>query len=325
VAVAGPAVSNATTGVDVAGSPTGTVRNLTLSDVPIAVDAADDASGLRFAAVELAPRRTSGAVPVEVTFNASNAAVGTVQSMPSPAIPEGRANGTGPVRVVPNGGPTEVLRFDPAAVDAGNASVYRYDPGTGSWTEVAGTPDEANGTIATSVSPATDASEIYGAFTTAEPAPPTADAGANVTAGVGESVTFDGGNSTDDRGIVSHVWALGDGTVTTGESVTHAYGSPGSYTATLTVTDADGLTDTDTRTVTVGTACPRVDGTRTHDTDDDGLCDDLTGDRKRSFLDVVALLFVDPGSLTKAERALFDFDGDGSFGFLDVVTLLFEL
>ncbi len=45
-----------------------------------------------------------------------------------------------------------------------------------------------------------------------------------------------------DSDIVSYAWDLGDGTTATGARVSHVYGSPGRYTATVTGTDSDGMT-----------------------------------------------------------------------------------
>jgi PKD repeat protein len=66
------------------------------------------------------------------------------------------------------------------------------------------------------------------------------------------TVTFDSTGSHDPDGtIVSRRWDLGDGTVAADANPTHTYSSPGSYTATLTVIDDDGATDTAMVTVTV--------------------------------------------------------------------------
>ncbi|WP_203230966.1 PKD domain-containing protein [Nocardioides caldifontis] len=74
---------------------------------------------------------------------------------------------------------------------------------------------------------------------------------ASFTASVqGTSVSFDASASTDDTGIASYAWNFGDGTTGTGRTTSHTY-APGSYTATLTVTDGGGLTSTTTRSFTV--------------------------------------------------------------------------
>lgn len=64
----------------------------------------------------------------------------------------------------------------------------------------------------------------------------------------GETSFDDGGN------IVSWQWSFGDGTTDSGQRVTHHYTAGGCYTATLTVTDAEGLSTTGTQSVVAGPA-----------------------------------------------------------------------
>jgi PKD repeat protein len=82
---------------------------------------------------------------------------------------------------------------------------------------------------------------------------PFADANASPqTAEPGSQVTFDASSSTDvDGSIVSYEWAFGDGTTATGQSVSHAYDSTGTYSATLTVTDNEGAVSSDVVTIRV--------------------------------------------------------------------------
>ncbi len=65
--------------------------------------------------------------------------------------------------------------------------------------------------------------------------------------------SFDASGSTDDVAIVSYAWDFGDGTTGTGETTTHIYTDPGTYTVTLTVRDAAGNADTDVLIATVET------------------------------------------------------------------------
>jgi len=83
--------------------------------------------------------------------------------------------------------------------------------------------------------------------------PPVANAGPDTSAYTGEVVFFDGSSSSDPDGtIVSYAWDFGDGSPPAqGASVNHSYILPGIYTVTLTVTDNDGATATDTAIVTV--------------------------------------------------------------------------
>jgi PKD repeat protein len=67
-----------------------------------------------------------------------------------------------------------------------------------------------------------------------------------------ETVTFDASASSDSDGtIASYSWDFDDGSTGTGKTTTHSYDSVGNYGVTLTVTDNDGLTDTDTKNVFV--------------------------------------------------------------------------
>lgn len=69
----------------------------------------------------------------------------------------------------------------------------------------------------------------------------------------GAATRFDGAGSSDPRGsaLTAYEWDFGDGDGATGAAPDHAYARAGSYTATLTVTDADGLIGRATRAVTV--------------------------------------------------------------------------
>ena len=75
-------------------------------------------------------------------------------------------------------------------------------------------------------------------------------------AAVGEPVAFDGSGSSDDQQApteLDYSWDFGDGSDgAIGQAASHAYSAAGVYTATLTVTDAEGLSDTDVIEVTVG-------------------------------------------------------------------------
>jgi len=82
-------------------------------------------------------------------------------------------------------------------------------------------------------------------------APTTAEAGANQTVKLGEEVFFDAGGSTHLGFIDSYEWDFGDGANGTGLVTTHAYTSPGTYTANLTVHDLAGHVSSDTLNVHV--------------------------------------------------------------------------
>ena len=82
--------------------------------------------------------------------------------------------------------------------------------------------------------------------------PPVADAGPDQSVTVGEAAYFDGSSSYDPDGtIVSYFWDFGDGETSNEIAPTHIYYSEGSYYVTLTVTDDNSISDSDTAKVTV--------------------------------------------------------------------------
>jgi hypothetical protein len=69
---------------------------------------------------------------------------------------------------------------------------------------------------------------------------------------VNSVITFDGSKSNDSDGTLTKwLWVFGDNTNETGKTVQHAYLKPGTYTVTLTVTDNEGATNTDTTTCVI--------------------------------------------------------------------------
>ncbi|GGQ40908.1 glycosyl hydrolase [Couchioplanes caeruleus subsp. azureus] len=89
---------------------------------------------------------------------------------------------------------------------------------------------------------------------------PTAVAGADRTSGQAPlTVTFSAAGSSDpEGGGLTYSWNFGDGTTSTAANPTKTYTRNGTFAATLTVTDAEGLTGTATVTVTVGNTAPTV-------------------------------------------------------------------
>ena len=83
-----------------------------------------------------------------------------------------------------------------------------------------------------------------------------------IVAKPGQPIEFDGaGSQPGSSEILSYDWTFGDGVSgATGPMVSFAYASPGNYTASLTVTDANGMSDTATAEVQVaGEAQPTTD------------------------------------------------------------------
>lgn len=86
--------------------------------------------------------------------------------------------------------------------------------------------------------------------------PPVAAAGANPTSGVAPlPVSFSSAGSSDpDGSIVSYAWTFGDGGTSNAANPSHTYAAAGTYTATLTVTDNQGATGSQSVTITVNPA-----------------------------------------------------------------------
>lgn len=79
---------------------------------------------------------------------------------------------------------------------------------------------------------------------------PTVDAGEDKTVEVGEELTIDGSNSSDNVAIDNYTWAIG-GEKYYGMQVNYSFSNEGTYDITLTVEDEAGNTENDTITITV--------------------------------------------------------------------------
>nr|WP_240903724.1 collagenase [Chengkuizengella sediminis] len=77
------------------------------------------------------------------------------------------------------------------------------------------------------------------------------------TADVGEQVTFFGDSSSDSDGIItSYAWNFDDGDTSSSQNTRHTFTAAGIYNVSLTVTDDQGATNTDTITISVGSTTP---------------------------------------------------------------------
>jgi PKD repeat protein len=85
-----------------------------------------------------------------------------------------------------------------------------------------------------------------------------------------QGVSFNASTSTDPDGTISsYAWTFGDGSTGTGATPSHVYNTPGTFQATLTVTDNSGSTGTATNNVIVANHVAAVTlSFQTHDCDD---------------------------------------------------------
>lgn len=160
------------------------------------------------------------------------------------------STGTGDINVDPDlvtqGNGDQTLAFNSPAIDSGDPAI------TGPLTDLAGNPRPVNTGLGSRVD--------MGAFEYQSWRGPTAVATA--TAGnvvVGTQATFDAAGSSDpDALVLTYSWSFDDGATASGATVQHAFKTPGVHHATLTVTNALGLTSTTTTQVTVVAPTPTV-------------------------------------------------------------------
>ncbi len=97
---------------------------------------------------------------------------------------------------------------------------------------------------------------------------PVANAGGSYTGMAGDTVQFNGLQSADiDGQIALYTWDFGNGVTSTGATVGHVYPNAGTYFVTLTVTDNDGATHSQSTEVTIA-AIGDMDGDGDVDSDD---------------------------------------------------------
>jgi PKD repeat protein len=133
---------------------------------------------------------------------------------------------------------------------AGAVSVFAYTPNTTG-------PAVVSFDSVNAVDPsATPPVEPENQAPTASIAAPTID---------GLSVDFTGSGADSDGTIAAYEWNFGDGTTGSGATVSKTYDEAGTYTVTLKVTDDDGATGTDSRSVTVTEPVEPGDGVLAED------------------------------------------------------------
>jgi len=88
---------------------------------------------------------------------------------------------------------------------------------------------------------------------------PVVNAGSPVTVNAESSLTFSQATESGGTAPFTYTWSFGDGTNQSGSlDPSHTYANPGSYTATVTVTDANQLTSSSSVVVTVNDVAPTV-------------------------------------------------------------------
>lgn len=144
----------------------------------------------------------------------------------------------------------------------GSISAYLWNFGDGSQTATTATTSHSY-TVAGTYSASLTVTDNLGATSTittpviitnpvVENQAPTASLTTSITEGtIPLEVAFDGSTSTDpEDSTLTYNWNFGDGASATGATATHIYTSPGTFTATLTVTDDMGAYSSTTATIT---------------------------------------------------------------------------
>ncbi len=126
-------------------------------------------------------------------------------------------------------------------------------------------------------------------------------------------------------------WDFGDGTTSTDRHTVHVYESPGTYSVTLTAGKADFEHTTTAIDGIAATAPPPAIGgipgatSPPTDTDGDGILDDLNGNGRRDFADVVLYFNQMSWLAAYAPVSQIDCNGNGRVDFADVVWLFNRL
>lgn len=154
--------------------------------------------------------------------------------------------------------PDETLTFDGSDSDGGSSSItsYEWDFSDGSTAtgETVEHSFDSDGTYDVTLTITNEDGETDTDLVTVEiDSDPTAAFSVSPDNPIVEDdLTFDGTDSSGGVGsITDYEWDLGDGTTDSGEVITHSYAEEGSYEVTLTVTNDEGKSDSQTAIVDV--------------------------------------------------------------------------
>jgi PKD repeat protein len=179
-----------------------------------------------------------------------------------PSIPLPVAKPGGPY----NGNVGQTITFDGSQSTAPGGQTLTYawnfgDNATGSGVSPTHAYSSA-GTFTVSLTVTDTGGEANTAMTVAVVVPlPVAKPGGPYNGNVGQTITFDGSQSTAPGGqTLTYAWNFGDNTTGSGVSPTHAYSSAGTFSVSLTVTDTSGGTGTAMTSVVVNVIVPNVVG-----------------------------------------------------------------
>lgn len=148
---------------------------------------------------------------------------------------------------------------------------------------------------------------------------PTAQASADPISGYAAlTVHFTGSGSDYDGTIVSYGWDFGDGGTSDEQNPNHPYNNPGTYIATLTVTDDGGATDSDSVTITVTEPAnqpPTAQATTDRTSGYAPLDVHFTGDTSSDPDGIIVLYYwdFDDGETSNAENPSHTYQNSGTY------------
>jgi len=162
----------------------------------------------------------------------------------------------------------DLLGWSAVVTDAGIADTFTYswNFGDGSPVVSSGTDseahvflDEGSFDVALTVIDNGGAATTETVTVTITNAAPEIVSMATASGDEGADLSFTASASDAGSDTLLFTWDFGDGTLVSGDSVTHAYADDGSYTVTLTLDDGDGGTVSQSDTVTIDNVAPVID------------------------------------------------------------------
>jgi PKD repeat protein len=244
----------------------------------------------------------------------------------SPAVVEAGADLTGTTGMP--------VAFSGAYTDEGDSGVHTIAWDFGDGEAASGTLDPShtyarNGTF-TATLVVTDAGGLAGLDSlnvTVRDPPPVASFEANETAGAAPLTV--GFTDTSTGAVYSRSWEFGDGATSTERNPVHTFTAAGTYTVSLLVSNFETTDRHDLNLTVTGTSAPLATlpggAGLPADLDGDGLYEDVNGNGRADFADVV--LFFNQMSWIAANEPVsaFDYNGNGRIDFADAVQLFDKL
>mgnify|MGYP000067657757 CR=1 FL=1 len=135
----------------------------------------------------------------------------------------------------------------------------------------------------------------------------------------GRNVTFTFTGYDPDEDEVKCYWDFGDGSKAVGCNIIHTYSKDGEYDVTLTVVDETNVSSSVTKKIIIKTE--RAGPPMSKDLDGDGLYEDINGDGKFDYSDIVYFQWNFNKPEFQKYKEYYDFYPDGKLNYRDVLNL----